>query len=139
MDDSNQALYSGILSFNDTTTLIVVKDETYQLIRVPRGFVIIFSVDCFHCGSEYINTGDNKRLFFKVMSQGHAISKEEEDQVNNMPMKCPLCSCPCRIQRAVSTHIRMKCDKASPDVITLREDRKRKQKEWDNKYKRKKT
>lgn len=95
--------------------------------------------DCFHCGSEYINTGDNKRLFFKVMSQGHAISKEEEDQVNNMPMKCPLCSCPCRIQRAVSTHIRMKCDKASPDVITLREDRKRKQKEWDNKYKRKKT
>ena len=64
-DPSPEPLYSGILSFSDSTTLTIPKDKDFKHVRVPRVFVIVFSASCCHCGSPYVE--ENRRLFFKLM------------------------------------------------------------------------
>ena len=113
-----------------------MKDGVPEVVSVPRGFVVIFSGDCFHCGSEYINTGDNKRLFFKVMPKGHQLARDEKDHVNKKPVKCHLCSAPCDHKRALRDHIRMKCPLAAPEVIVMRAERIKRKREIDNGHKR---
>ena len=86
----DKPLYSGILSFDPSTKLTIIgQDGIPKDVYIPPGFFILFSADCRHAGSHYLE--ENKRLFFKVMPSNCTLSDVERKSVNKKLFQCPHC------------------------------------------------
>jgi hypothetical protein len=82
-------VFSGIVSFDDSTTLDIREGSVRRRVRILKGECVIFQGNVIHSGSSYLKS--NRRLFFKAMPAGYDLPTRADNTVTILRENCDFC------------------------------------------------